>query len=123
METKIAPAVIQVLDGKYCDGAGNEITNTTVLDTFAMFLDNKGDELPPYVFQGADLGKLDADLKLISLGQLDVQLPEDTYDYSAHQWETPKGKLIGEVFAECDAECDRQQAMWDAYKRGDEIQL
>lgn len=61
------------------------------------------DELPPYVFNGADLDKLDADLKLIKLGQLDVKLPEDTYDYDAHQWETPKGKLIGELFAAVDA--------------------
>lgn len=53
--------------------------------------------------KGADLGKLDEDLKLIKYGQLDVKLPEDTYDYDAHQWETPKGKLIGELFAAVDA--------------------
>ena len=53
--------------------------------------------------QRADLDKLDADLKLISQGKLDVALPEDTYDYDKHQWETPKGKMIGELFARIDA--------------------
>ena len=46
----------------------------------------------------ADLAKLDADLNLIGQGKLDVALPEDTYDYASHKWETPKGKLIGELF-------------------------
>lgn len=58
------------------------------------------DELGPYVFRGADLKKLDSDLKLIGEGKLDVSLPEDTYDYDNHQWESPLGKMIGEVFAE-----------------------
>ena len=51
----------------------------------------------------ADFAKLDADLKLIGEGKLNVALPEDTYDYTAHQWETPKGRLIGELFARVDA--------------------
>jgi len=50
-----------------------------------------------------DLDKLDADLKLIDEGKLEVALPEDTYDYSKHEWETPKGKMIGELFARVDA--------------------
>lgn len=54
--------------------------------------------------KGADLGKLDEDLVLIKYGQLDVKLPEDTYDYDAHQWETDLGKKIGAVFAEVEAE-------------------
>lgn len=51
----------------------------------------------------ADLVRLDADLKLIAEGKLDTALPEDTYDYANHQWETPKGKLIGELFARVNA--------------------
>ncbi len=49
-------------------------------------------------FRGADLGKLDADLVLIKYGQLEVKLPEDTYDYDSHKWETAKGAMIGELF-------------------------
>jgi hypothetical protein len=56
--------------------------------------------------QCADLNKLDYDLMLIGKGKLDVELPEDTYDYSKHEWETPKGRLIGAVFAEVDADWD-----------------
>jgi len=51
----------------------------------------------------ADLVKLDADLKLIGEGKLDVVLPEDAYDYDKHEWETPRGKRIGELFAAVDA--------------------
>lgn len=101
MENQIAPASIQVIDGKYCDGAGNEIENKQVLDTLP---------LEPYVFRGADLGNLDVDLKLIKLGQLDIAMPADTYDYDNHQWETPLGKKIGEVFAEEDAQCRADDA-------------
>lgn len=58
----------------------------------------------------ADLVKLDADLKLISEGWQGVgesgreaYFTNDTYDYDKHQWETPKGKLIGDLFARVDA--------------------
>lgn len=47
----------------------------------------------------ADLTKLDADLKAISNRTLDYPLPQDDYDYDNHQWTTPKGKIIGEIFA------------------------
>lgn len=90
MTDQIAPASIQVIDDKYCDGAGNEIKNQQVLDTLP---------LEPYVFRGANLDCLDYDLDHIDK----FPLPADTYDYDNHQWETPKGKLIGEVCAEIDA--------------------
>lgn len=56
-----------------------------------------------------DLDKLDADLKLIEEGKLDVELPPDNYDYDNHQWESPKGKMIGKLFAYIDKLSDEQQ--------------
>lgn len=124
METKIAPASIQVINGQYCDGAGNQITNQAVLDTLPLepqFVPEvvevpiaipANDELQPYVFRGANLDQLDYDLHRMDAGTLDITLPEDTYDYDNHKWETPLGKKIGEVFAEEDAECRRADAMF-----------
>jgi hypothetical protein len=50
-----------------------------------------------------DFDELDHDLILIDNGKLDVALPEDTYNYNNHQWETQKGKLIGNLFERVDA--------------------
>jgi hypothetical protein len=112
METKIAPASIQTINGQYCDGAGNQITNQAVLDTLPLepqfvpeVLEESiaipaSEELPLYVFCGADLNKLDADLNHIGK----FALPEDTYDYDNHQWDTVKGKQIGQALAEIEAE-------------------
>lgn len=46
-----------------------------------------------------DLVKLDADLNLIGTNELDVKLPEDTYDYDKHEWETQLGRDIGFICA------------------------
>lgn len=55
----------------------------------------------------ANFKKLDDDLRLIDEGYLGVvgddYFSTDTYDYDNHPWETPKGKMIGELFALVDA--------------------
>lgn len=43
----------------------------------------------------ADLVKLDADLKLISEGALNIALPPDTDDFD--EWTSLKGKAIGKL--------------------------
>lgn len=54
-------------------------------------------------FRGADLVKLDKDLNAIDKRMLDVVLPEDTYDYDNHKWETENGKALGGLFSLIDS--------------------
>lgn len=57
----------------------------------------------------ADLDRLDADLKLIDDGKLDVEIPPDNYDYASHQWESKNGKSIGRLCAYIDKLSPAQQ--------------